>query len=186
MLDKKDYRTINISEKSAYIEKNEGIVNLYHGEQQPLSTEEILLNINNASVDLSSYENTFQGKIHIERNETKDLFNWITTETNENSPSIVLLVGNAGYGKSVVLKDLFSLLNSNNIPSLGIKADKILNISSIKDIETELNLKDDIFSIFQSLSKTKTCAFIIDQIDALSLSLSSSRHAINSYDRLIK
>ena len=96
MLDKKDYRTINISEKSAYIEKNEGIVNLYHGEQQPLSTEEILLNINNASVDLSSYENTFQGKIHIERNETKDLFNWITTETNENSPSIVLLVGNAG------------------------------------------------------------------------------------------
>ena len=148
MLDKKDYRTINISEKSAYIEKNEGIVNLYHGEQQPLSTEEILLNINNASVDLSSYENTFQGKIHIERNETKDLFNWITTETNENSPSIVLLVGNAGYGKSVVLKDLFSLLNSNNIPSLGIKADKILNISTIKDIDTELNLKDDIFSIF--------------------------------------
>ena len=62
MLDKKDYRTINISEKSAYIEKNEGIVNLYHGEQQPLSTEEILLNINNASVDLSSYENTFKEK----------------------------------------------------------------------------------------------------------------------------
>ena len=59
------------------------------------------------------------------------------------------------------------------IPSLGIKADKILNISSIKDIETELNLKDNIFSIFQSLSRTKICAFIIDQIDALSLSLSS-------------
>ena len=186
MLDKKDYKTINMGEKSAYIEKNEGTVNLYHGEQQSLSTEEILLNINNASVDLSSYENTFQGKIHIERDETKDLFNWITTETDEKTPSIVLLVGNAGYGKSVVLKDLFSLLKSHDIPSLGIKADKILNISSIKDIETELNLKDNIFSIFQSLSRTKICAFIIDQIDALSLSLSSSRHAINSYDRLIK
>ena len=186
MLDKKDYKTINMGEKSAYIEKNEGTVNLYHGEQQSLSTEEILLNINNASVDLSSYENTFQGKIHIERDETKDLFNWITTETDEKTPSIVLLVGNAGYGKSVVLKDLFSLLKSHDIPSLAIKADKILNISSIKDIETELNLKDNIFSIFQSLSRTKICAFIIDQIDALSLSLSSSRHAINSYDRLIK
>lgn len=134
MLDKKDYKTINMGEKSAYIEKNEGTVNLYHGEQQSLSTEEILLNINNASVDLSSYENTFQGKIHIERDETKDLFNWITTETDEKTPSIVLLVGNAGYGKSVVLKDLFSLLKSHDIPSLGIKADKILNISSIKDI----------------------------------------------------
>lgn len=53
MLDKKDYKTINMGEKSAYIEKNEGTVNLYHGEQQSLSTEEILLNINNASVDLS-------------------------------------------------------------------------------------------------------------------------------------
>ena len=50
MLDKKDYKTINMGEKSAYIEKNEGTVNLYHGEQQSLSTEEILLNINNASV----------------------------------------------------------------------------------------------------------------------------------------
>ena len=40
-----------MGEKSAYIEKNEGTVNLYHGEQQSLSTEEILLNINNASVD---------------------------------------------------------------------------------------------------------------------------------------
>lgn len=186
MLDKKDYKTINISEKSTYIEKNEGVVNLYQGEQQSLSTEEILLSINNASVDLSSYENTFQGKIHIDRNETKELFNWLTAEFNENDPKIALLVGNAGYGKSVVLKDLFSLLNENKIPTLGVKADKILNISSIKDIETELNLKDNIFSIFKSLSRSEICVFIIDQIDALSLSLSSSRHAINSYDRLIK
>nr|WP_321521523.1 AAA family ATPase [uncultured Macellibacteroides sp.] len=186
MLDNKKYNTINVSKNSAYIEKNEGVVNLFQGEQQSLSTEEILLNINNASVDLSSYENTFQGKIHIERGETKELYNWLTSEFNEKNPKIALLVGNAGYGKSVVLKDLFSLLNENGIPSLGIKADKILNISSIKDIETELNLKDNIFSIFQSLSRNKTCAFIIDQIDALSLSLSSSRHAINSYDRLIK
>ena len=47
MLDKKDYKTINMGEKSAIL-KNEGTVNLYHGEQQSLSTEEILLNINNA------------------------------------------------------------------------------------------------------------------------------------------
>lgn len=186
MLDKKDYKTINIGEKSAYIEKNEGVVNFYQEKQQFLSTEEILLDINNASVDLSSYENTFQGKIHIERNETKELFKWILGELSERDPKITLLVGNAGYGKSVVLKDLFSLLKENEIPSLGIKADKILNISSIKDIETELNLKGNIFSIFQSLSKNGVCVFIIDQIDALSLSLSSSRHAINSYDRLIK
>lgn len=186
MFRRKGNTTIILGEKAVYIGKNNGTVNIDQREKQTLSKDEILLNINTASVDLSSYENTFQGKVHIERKETKELFEWIKTDLAEKSPNIALLDGNAGYGKSVVLKDLFSLLEENEIPSLGIKADKILNISSIKEIESELNLKDNIFSIFQSLSKEGKCVFMIDQIDALSLSLSSNRHAINSYDRLIK
>lgn len=108
-------------------------------------------------------------------------------ELKEEDSNIALLAGNAGYGKSVVLKDLLDLLEENKIPTLGIKVDKILNITSLKDIENELNLKDGIIPIFQELSNDKEpLVFLIDQIDALSQSLSSSRNGINSYDRLIK
>lgn len=188
MFDKKEHITINLGEQSPYIESNDGTINInLASNKSSLSKEELLSNINQASVDLSLYENKFQGKIHIDRKETADIYNWIVEDLKENESNIALLVGNAGYGKSVVLKDLFDLLSINNIPALGIKADKILNINSLKDIESELNLHDNILSIFQSLSVNySSIVLLIDQIDALSQSLSSNRNAINSYDRLIK
>lgn len=158
--------------------------NLLEQEEAP---EKLLLNIEAASVDLSSYENKFQGKIHIDRPETTEIYNWILNDLEDKESSIALLVGNAGYGKSVVLKDLFVLLKTKNIPTLGIKVDKILNISSIKDIEKELNITNGIIPTFRKISiDNELIVLLIDQIDALSQSLSSSRHAINSYDRLIK
>lgn len=158
--------------------------NLLEQEEAP---EELLLNIEAASVDLSSYENTFQGKIHLERLETTEIYNWILSDLKDKESNIALLVGNAGYGKSVVLKDLFDLLKTKNIPALGIKVDKILNINSIKDIENELNITNGIIPTFRKISiDNELIVLLIDQIDALSQSLSSSRHAINSYDRLIK
>jgi len=189
MFDKKEHNTtINLGEQSSYIERNEGIVNINIAQNKSsLSKEELLSNINRASVDLSLYENKFQGKIHIDRKETTDIFNWIVKDLKEKESNIALLAGNTGYGKSVVLKDLFDLLNLSNIPVLGIKADKILNINSLNDIETELNLHDNILSIFRSLSANySSVVLLIDQIDALSMSLSSNRNAINAYDRLIK
>lgn len=158
--------------------------NLLEQEEAP---EELLLNIEAASVDLSGYENTFQGKIHLDRLETTEIYNWILNDLKDKESNIALLVGNAGYGKSVVLKDLFDLLKIKKIPALGIKVDKILNISSIKEIEAELNIIDGIIPTFRKISiDNELIVLLIDQIDALSQSLSSSRHAINSYDRLIK
>lgn len=186
MLDRKEYKTINLEEKSVYVEENQGTI-VINQDKPTLSKEELLSNINLASVDLSTYDNKFQDKIHIDRAETTELYEWITTELNEEDSTIALLVGNAGYGKSVVLKDLLKILEENQIPALGIKVDKILNINSLRDIESELNLKDGIISIFQELSKnSEAIVLIIDQIDALSQSLSSNRNGINTYDRLIK
>lgn len=186
MLDKKEYKTIHLEEKSVYVEENQGTIVIKQG-NPALSKEELLVNINHASVDLSTYDNKFQDKIHIDREETTELYRWISKDLNEKDSNIALLVGNAGYGKSVVLKDLLDLLEENKIPTLGIKVDKILNITSLKDIESELNLKDGIISIFQELSNDEEpLVFLIDQIDALSQSLSSSRNGINTYDRLIK
>jgi|GEM_PF-2751404 len=163
------------------------IVQKFNLLEQQEAPEELLLNIEAASVDLSSYENTFQGKIHLDRLETKEIYNWILSDLKDKESNIALLVGNAGYGKSVVLKDLFDLLKIKKIPTLGIKVDKILNINSKKDIENELNITNGIIPTFKKISiDNELIILLIDQIDALSQSLSSSRHAINSYDTLIK
>ena len=147
---------------------------------------DIVNGLHRSSVDLSSYDNRVQGRVHIPRSETLELYDWVTEVSMEDKSRVAILTGNAGYGKSVVLRDLYDHLTAKSIPCLGIKADKILNINSIKDIEAELTLDDTVVSIFETLTKDSLCVLIIDQIDALSLSLSSNRQAINIYERLIK
>lgn len=187
MLDKKNIKNINIDgENPIYVESNNGELHIHQGKSK-LSIKNIMENIDRASIDLSSYTNRFQEKIHIDRDETKVLYDWMHKDFTEGESRIALLVGNAGSGKSVIMRDLYDLVKENNIPTLGIKADRILNVSSIREIEEELSLDDDILSIYKDLlEKYPICTLLIDQIDALSMSLSSQRHTINSYDRLIK
>lgn len=178
-------KKINLNDDSLYVEKNEGIINYFQNNKK-LSIEEALKSLEEASIDLTSYTNKFKGEIHLKRSETNTLFEWVQRDLTEKDSKISLLVGNAGMGKSVILKDLIDLLNEQNIPVLGIKVDKILNANTIKEIETELFLEQGIIPIFENLLKNnKKCVLIIDQIDALSQSLSSKRNALTTYDRLL-
>ena len=65
MLDKK----INLNDDSLYVEKNEGTINYFQNNKE-LSTEEALDSLEEASIDLTSYTNKFNGEIHLKRSET--------------------------------------------------------------------------------------------------------------------
>lgn len=172
-------------EKSIYIENAKNVTVNKIVEQPILTVDEILKGFNSASVDLSSYKNKFGGKIHIERTETNDLYDWVRTDIKPSDVPIAVLAGNAGYGKSVILRDLFDKLQQGNIPVLGIKADRLV-FCSIEDLNKELELGDTIESIFKLLSSSiQMFVLLIDQIDALSQSLSSDRSPLNTYHRLI-
>ena len=167
-----------------YIEKNIGEIYI-NTEETNLSLEEINRSFNAASVDLSSYNNLFGNSIHIPREETALLYRWISNPLNINESPIAVLAGNAGCGKSVILKDLYDKLNEEAIPVLGIKADR-LAIHNLTELNNELALGDNIESIFKALSGiNNTFILIIDQIDALSQSLSSDRNPLQTYNRLI-
>lgn len=178
-------KTINQHGKnSTYIEKNEGNVFINAGKTD-LSLEEINNNFNAASVDLNSYSNLFGNSIHIPRQETDILYQWIFNPLKINESPIAILGGNAGYGKSVILKDLYNELNKKGVSVLGIKADRFV-IRSLSELNSELALGDNIESIFKTLSSiNEIFVFIIDQIDALSQSLSSDRNPLQTYNRLI-
>ncbi|MFA6200513.1 MAG: AAA family ATPase [Bacteroidales bacterium] len=172
-------------EKPVYFEQA-NIVNINNQvEKSQLAFDDILSAFNSASVDLSSYKNKFGNKIHIDRNETNDLYCWIIEDLKTNDSPIAVLAGNAGYGKSVILRDLFDRIKGEKIPVLGIKADRLI-INNLDELNKELELGDTVESIFKALSNNKQkFVLLIDQIDALSQSLSSDRSSLNTYHRLI-
>ncbi len=145
--------------------------------------QEILQQFGFASGDLLSINNQFSNlkNSHIIRKETNELQEWIIKDFKEKESRIAILEGSAGIGKTVILKDLFDLLNEQNIPTLGLKSDKktidLLNLGS-----SVLGLNEDFYKIFEQISaKHKVVVVIVDQIDALSRSLSTNREQISAY-----
>ncbi len=145
--------------------------------------------LESASADLLSVPNYFENlpQSHIDRKETKELFDWIFEPLTKDKNNIAILAGNAGMGKSVVLKDLLVQLIENKIPVLGLKSDiKLLSVDSASIGKSLLDIDADIKSVFDKLSKTNEAVVVlIDQIDALSQSLSTKRSQLTAYTSLI-
>lgn len=143
--------------------------------------------LKSASSDIYCINNNFQNlhNSHIERKETTELYNWIFSDLKEKESNIAVLAGNAGTGKTVIIKDLIELLNRDNTPVLGLKADK-KRIDPTQYSQSILDLDSNIQNIFEQLTTThKVVVLLIDQIDALSQSLSTNREQISAYTSLI-
>ncbi len=161
-------------------------------EKKPLtkiSYETAIKHTKLASFDIKNINNQF-GEIehtHIKRSETNNLFNWVLSDLEADQKNIAVLEANAGLGKSVILKDLLDELNKVEIPVLAIKADKYYAQNRIS-LEEKLFQQPDI-SIEEVISaiaeEHQKIVILIDQIDALSQTLSSSRDYLLTYNRLI-
>lgn len=173
--------------KNLNIVNNSGPVYLNTKTECNLSLEEISKNFIEASEDLSSHKSYF-GKnrnLYIKRKEVNDIEEWILKDLNPREGPIAVLAGNAGYGKSVTAKQLLNSLSDKKIPVLALKSDK-LTVESVGELNSELGLKLGIEELIKSLcNKSERIVVIIDQIDALSQSLSSNRKPLNIYNRLI-
>lgn len=114
---------------------------------------------------------------HIFRKETDTLLHWIKKDLSEKESPIKLLVGKAGVGKSVVIKELIEKLEEENIVCMAIKA----NRSNITNDEIEgLSLQTLQQSVDLISSEQDKIVLIIDQIDALSQYLSNDRNKLNN------
>lgn len=76
-------------------------------------------------------------------------------------------------------------LNERQIPVLGIKADRYCT-ESIADLEKRLNLSEGIESMIRALARSNDqVVVLVDQIDALSQSLSTRRAYLDTFIHLI-
>lgn len=174
-------RTINqFGEKPVYIERNEG--QIYIGEY----AQEAVAAFRDGSFDLYDYTPTISPAIP--REEVGQLKDWIEKEADSTqSARLALLYGKAGIGKSVVMHDL--LLELQAIGAylvLGLKSDQIEFIDTA-DLGHKMHMVQPIEIVVREMAQRfKRVVLLIDQIDALSLSLSSNRTPLRSLIRLIE
>ncbi len=116
---------------------------------------------------------------HIKRKESEQILNWINSDLSKDSNNLCLVIGNAGVGKSVVIKDLIEDLSISDIKCLSIKAD------SIDDINNPISLEKIHNALACYASKQKRVVLIIDQIDALSQGFSTERKRLDVLTEVI-
>lgn len=125
----------------------------------------------------------------IDREETEQILEWIQNpleiKNGKLEDPVLTLAGNAGTGKTTILKHLYDRLNSLSIPVLGIKADRV-NYESYESFRVDLNLSENLDQVLATIAtKSGKVVLLVDQIDALSLSLSKNRSPIHNYTNFI-
>lgn len=139
--------------------------------------------IDNNTGQLTNSTHKFLGKVHIPRQETDMILDWIKRPTEEDD-NICLLIGTAGQGKTVVLHDLTEQLKGmkdGRYYAFGVKAD-MLDFEAFRSHDEQSNYEGEMAQLKKNGIMP---VLIIDQIDTLSKSLSTDRKPIAQLDALI-
>ncbi|EGQ18165.1 NACHT domain-containing protein [Prevotella pallens] len=165
---------------SIFIEKNNG--NVYITERY---VEETTSAFHQGSYELREYNPTIDPAIP--REEVNQILEWIEKDASTNNPvRLGLLYGKAGIGKSIVMHELLKKLHTiNDYLVLGLKSDQIEFLDT-DELSKKIHLGNPLEIVLKEMAKKyKRVVVLIDQIDALSLSLSSNRTPLRSLLKMI-
>ena len=125
----------------------------------------------------------------IPRQEVDLIQEWIENKSDptDSLTRLALLYGKAGIGKSIVMHKLLERLQGReDYLVLGIKSD-LVEFANMDDLRGKLYLTRPIEDVIrEEVSKCKRVVLLVDQIDALSLSLSANRTPLRSLLSLIR
>ena len=132
--------------------------------------------------------NRVSGSQHVERSQTNQLYKWICSDLSKlkHSRRIAALLGDPGTGKTVILADLVDKLEAADIPVIGLKADLLFD-STETDIDRAVNFgtKTLLGALNESAETGITTVLVVDQMDALSLSLTTQRKPLAEVRKVI-
>ena len=136
--------------------------------------------IQNCGSLLRHHQNTISGTdIHIKRDVVDKVVQWLLSDT-PSAKNVSLLLDQAGMGKTVIMRDVLSELEHREIDVVAIKADQQLSgIEDLGELQKKLALSYSVEQIVSRLAQINRVVVLIDQIDALSLSLAHEQQSIN-------
>lgn len=107
---------------------------------------------------------------HLRRAVVDDILAWFGSPQTEGN--VAMLIDDAGTGKSVVMRDVTERLAVDGFAVLAMKADlQLTGVATADEVRERLQLPDSVERIVERLARAVPVAVIVDQIDALSLTL---------------
>ena len=88
----------------------------------------------------------------------------------------LLVTGEAGVGKSVVILQVLENLIKEGIPVLSFRVDNLNRVAHPNDVGKQLQLPGSPATVLASIAQKRECVLVIDQLDAVSLT--SGRHPV--------
>jgi hypothetical protein len=149
---------------------------------EALTGEEVGEAVRSASSMLRSYQSMICG-VHVTRPETEQLLSLCRPERTGGP---VFLLGEAGSGKSVVMRDVLLALEQRGIPVLGIKADVELQgeLATPAELGERLALPGSVESVLSRVAENGA-VLLVDQLDAISYSLAGNHKTLGLLVSLI-
>jgi hypothetical protein len=116
--------------------------------------------------------------LHLRRGVVDEIVEWAAEETHETS--LAVLLDGAGMGKTVVMRDVLCRLEDAGICVLAVKADQQLSgIATHEDLRGRLDLPESVERVVSRLAALGRAVVLVDQVDALSLSMARDQRALN-------
>jgi hypothetical protein len=145
----------------------------------PASREELLAAIRRASAELRAYPKNIAGipNTHIDRAEVTQIVEWALNADPKDR--LGMLLDQPGGGKTVVMRDVLEQLEAGNTPVLAIKADSLSGVKNRADLADRLGLPAPVEECALHLASEGAFIILLDQLDALSLTLSRDQAALD-------
>lgn len=148
-----------------------------------LSTTVLRENFLEVNTELRNYPSSIGGRHSIQRAEASQIFQWI--DSTEEKPRLGMLIDKPGSGKTVVMAQVLHKLEAKAIAVLAIKSDYLSGIKTDTDLQRRLDLPASIEKCVRALAAEEKVVILIDQLDALSVSLSQDFSALDTIYSLI-
>src|ERR1041385_4207834 len=141
--------------------------------------DELLELVKGCGAALKQHKRSFGNTgVQLKRAVVEVIKTWIL-ETSDGSDDVGILLDRAGMGKTVVLQDVLCALEDAGIRVLAIKADLLSGITTREELRDYLGLPDSTERVLNRLADRERVVLLVDQIDALSLSLARDQRTLD-------
>lgn len=106
--------------------------------------------------------------------------------TSRDSKRGLLLVGEAGVGKSGVMLQVLEALHKQELPTLAFRIDRLEPTLLPSDVGQQLGLPGSPANVLAAIAQKRDCVLIIDQLDAVSLASGRNPRFFDCVAEIIK
>lgn len=119
----------------------------------------------------------------VERDEANIAIKKLTSLTDKKG---LLLTGEAGLGKSGVLRQVLTILKTQGIPLIVFRIDRLEPTLFPDQLGKQLGLPDSPANVLAAIAQSRDCILIIDQIDAVSQASGRNPWFFECVEQIIK